>query len=613
MKPQLQIRAYHRRELCQTATLSHKLQVGRQRPGEPEPFHFDASTSRLIVAPFDDQSVSREHLAICFVSKNDNETPQIEIRNLSRKRSVLIEGHGKLGPEESRQVVVPVLVSFEDFAIRIEQSGPVSCEVRSLERPTLAPGAPSIGAPSLISQKSILHAPVSAGYPTDQLIGWLKETMHVLQRAAGDSNYLAQAVNAVDQIVGLNMIAALRYENGEWSVAEAKESGNDGVGSDSRFPSRTILQEVLDKKSTIYHVPAGQQAAASLQDVKALVASPILNADGGVIGALYGARYSRDFSQLPQISELEATLVEVIACGAAAGIAREIQQQKALEARIQFEQFFTPQLARELESNPGLLDGQDAEVSILFCDIVGFSSISQRIGSQLTLRWISDVMGYLSDAVLNHEGVVVDYIGDEIMAMWGAPKQQEDHAIRASLASRDLMRCKGEIDRVWRNQIGEPIDFRIGICSGIASVGNTGSMRRLKYGPLGSTVNLASRLQSAAKHFGVRRLISQATAADVADQAGLCCRPLGTARFVNMLTPVEIYELGNENASFRQLALGFETLLEAIAQNDVRRASEVLDKLCIDFPDDIPIRMLRRRLVVGQGLDSNCLWHMNEK
>ena len=156
----------------------------------------------------------------------------------------------------------------------------------------------------------------------------------------------------------------------------------------------------------------------------AVVASPILNKEGEVIGAIYGDRLKPTSGMhVPTVTELEALLVELVSCAVAAGLARLDQEQAALRARVQFEQFFTPELARQLAAQPDLLEGRDCEVTVLFCDIRGFSRISERLGPTKTVQWIRDVMGVLSDCVLEHKGVLVDYIGDELMAMWGGRKK----------------------------------------------------------------------------------------------------------------------------------------------------------------------------------------------
>ena len=238
----------------------------------------------------------------------------------------------------------------------------------------------------------------------------------------------------------------------------------------------------------------------------------MLAASGEVIGAVYGDRRRSGKLFAPElISELEAMLVELIASGVAAGMARMQQEQAALTARVQFEQFFTRELSEQLSLHPDLLAGRDVEVSLLFCDIRGFSRISERLGPRGTVQWIGDVMGVLSDCVLAHAGVLVDYIGDELVAMWGAPAAQPEHARLACLAAIDMLKAVPGINQRWSTTLQEPMALGIGVNSGIARVGNTGSHHKFKYGPLGNTVNLASRVQGATKYLRSPILVTGST------------------------------------------------------------------------------------------------------
>src|SRR5262249_30543675 len=169
-------------------------------------------------------------------------------------------------------------------------------------------------------------------------------------------------------------------------------------------------------------------------------------------------------------------------------------------AHTRFEQFFTAELARQLAARPDLLEGRDTEVTILFCDIRGFSRISERLGPSCTVEWLTDVMTALSECVLTWQGVLVDYIGDELMAMWGAPEPQEDHARLACRAALDMLARLPGLSERWQPVLGEPIEIGLGINTGVARVGKSGSPHKIRYGPLGNTVNLASRVQGATKY-----------------------------------------------------------------------------------------------------------------
>ena len=275
-----------------------------------------------------------------------------------------------------------------------------------------------------------------------------------------------------------------------------------------------------------------------------MVAAPILNSTGDVSGILYGERilgYSSPRGRLNEMTQLHALLLELVACAVASGLARLQGEDAARRLRLQFEQFFTPTLAQHLESHPDMLNGRDADVSVLFADIRGFSRIAEKIGAARTFDWINDVMGTLSDCVSNHQGVLVDYIGDELMAMWGAPEQQPDHARRACLAAIDMIEQIPILNERWAAILEEPFDLGIGISSGPVRAGNMGSHRKFKYGPLGTTVNLASRVQGATKYFKSRLIVTGATADALGDD--FLMRRVADVRVVNLEQPVRLYEL----------------------------------------------------------------------
>src|SRR5262249_13934514 len=185
--------------------------------------------------------------------------------------------------------------------------------------------------------------------------------------------------------------------------------------------SRQVLAEVRRQKRTLWQVPAPTaDGSASLGRVTALGAAPVLDPRGRVVGARSGDRGEGGTSMLQPSSRMEALLVELLAMAVAAGLARIEHEQAAQAARVRFEQFFTPELARHLTARPELLEGRDAEVSVLACDIRGYSRISDRLGSRGTVAWLNDLLECLSECVQAHQGVLVDYVGDQLLAVWGA-------------------------------------------------------------------------------------------------------------------------------------------------------------------------------------------------
>jgi len=136
----------------------------------------------------------------------------------------------------------------------------------------------------------------------------------------------------------------------------------------------------------------------------------------------------------------------------AAGLARVKEEEESLRARTQFEQFFTPQLYSALQANPTLLEGRDETVTVLFCDIRAFSRISERLGNRQHDPVDQCTFHALSQCVLDEQGVLVDYIGDELMAMWGAPVAQPDHALRACRAALAMLRVLPALNERWQTR-----------------------------------------------------------------------------------------------------------------------------------------------------------------
>src|SRR5207248_5474126 len=158
-------------------------------------------------------------------------------------------------------------------------------------------------------------------------------------------------------------------------------------------------------------------------------------------------------------------------------------EQVALRQRVQFERFCTPELSRQLLDKPELLDGRMAEVTVLFCDIRGFSRITERLGPSRTIEWTGDVLGAMSECVRDEQGVLVDYVGDELMAMWGAPEPQPDQAVRASRAALAMLETLPALNERWHTELGRDMAIGGGVNSGPAQVGNTGSRFKFKHGP----------------------------------------------------------------------------------------------------------------------------------
>ncbi len=224
------------------------------------------------------------------------------------------------------------------------------------------------------------------------------------------------------------------------------------------------------------------------------------------------------------------------------------EAERAHQRWAAIRQFFSPGLAEQLERDPALLEGRNQEVTILVSDLRGFSSLAERLGPQQTCRLIRDMMERLSRRILEYEGLIVDYAGDGILAMWNAPVSQEGHALLACRAALAMIEEMPALEAEWRDVVGGPLALGIGLNTGVVQVGNTGSTHKFKYGPHGHTVNIASRVQDQTKRFGTPVLLTDATRSRL--PADIAVRSVGVTHLTGIANPVELYELEHPRANF---------------------------------------------------------------
>lgn len=292
-------------------------------------------------------------------------------------------------------------------------------------------------------------------------------------------------------------------------------------------------------------------------------------------------------------------------------------EKKRLREKV-FEQHFTPELARELARNPDpmKMQARQAEVTVMFCDIRGFSSVSERLGPSATIAWLGGVMGEFSSIVIDHGGVLVDYTGDELLAMWGAPNEQPDHAELACRAALGILERLPALDEQWRSVVGAPTEVGIGINSGEALVGNVGTHRKFKYGPLGTAVNLASRVQGATKFLKTSLLITGDTASRV--KHTFPTRRLCRVRVQNIQTPLDLHEpeVPGIYGDWDRLSSLYENALSAFEGERFDEARAGLTAFLSEVPADGPARLLLKRLTDaerGSSLPFDPVWSLPGK
>lgn len=207
--------------------------------------------------------------------------------------------------------------------------------------------------------------------------------------------------------------------------------------------------------------------------------------------------------------------------------------------RETFGKYLSPKVVDQLVENPPALGGEDKELTVLFSDIRGFTTLSERMTSQELVNHLNSYLTAMTDVLLDFGGYLDKYVGDEVMGFWGAPLPQPDHAVLACKCALKQMETLHEWNQQWPKQI--QLNIGIGINSGIMTVGNMGSPVRLNYTLMGDNVNTGARLEGTNKAYGTNIIISEFTYGLVKDK--FIVRELDNIRVQGKNKPVGIYEL----------------------------------------------------------------------
>jgi adenylate cyclase len=602
----MQVLVFENRQLKESCEFDGSVELGRQRDRDEALFSRKRENNawRWVIARRDETTVGRNQVRLTPLDNG-----RVQVINGSDKQPIRFLDRPDLGPGASCEANLPVLVILgPSKTVRVQRAGVT--QLNSLIDATIPPrpGSLSSRLPSLVM-------PPGGHVSTRDMVGWLHSAMDVLQAAADSADFFDRAARAVVDTVSLDSARVILLNDGVWRT-KTVQTTSEIESPALRPPSLSVLEKVRQDKRTFWEEPmADGQPSESLHGVETVVAAPILSRGGEVIGALYGERRRSIGLGGNNFNELEGMLVELLARGVAAGLARLEEERKALEQRVQFEQFFTPELTRQLINNPGMLEGQDREVTVLFCDIRRFSRISEKLGAARTIPWCRDVLDVMSEAVFQQGGVIVDYVGDGLMAMWGAPEDQPDHPLRACRAALAMIDGLPGLNERWQSILEEPMTLGIGINTGMAQVGNVGSRHMFKYGALGHTVNLASRTQGATKSFKCKVLLTGWTQERL--DGSFLTRRLGRVKVVGINQPVDLYELFSRDCPHGIAGkTEYEKALQLFEQGDFGPAARTLGNWRGQAPTDDAVLMLMLRAVkamVEGRPQGHPVWELTEK
>ena len=267
-----------------------------------------------------------------------------------------------------------------------------------------------------------------------------------------------------------------------------------------------------------------------------------------------------------------------------------------------FSYYVNPSVVTEMLKYPDKLKlgGDKRVMTVLFSDIRNFTTISERLEPEALVHLLNQYLTIMTDLVFKYDGLVDKYIGDAVMAVWGAPLIQPDHAILACRSSLEMMRALEGLREKW--QAEDPnipfIDIGIGLNSGPMVVGNMGSETRFDYTVMGDAVNLGSRLEGANKQYGTHIIIGEVTYAQVKEV--FYCRELDSVAVKGKEKPVCIYELlgeiGQVPDETLRLARAFHQGLSAYKNRQWDQAHQIFSTIHSHYPQDKPTELYLERV-----------------
>jgi adenylate cyclase len=284
-------------------------------------------------------------------------------------------------------------------------------------------------------------------------------------------------------------------------------------------------------------------------------------------------------------------MIELLAAAVSDGIARIEREAEIDRRRVLLEQA----AAASQDAGCREIPTEEREVTLLFADLRNSTELDASLEPNEMYELMSQVMESLTAAVLDHDGLIIDYYGDGLAAMWNAPADQSEHPELACRAALRMLQVLPAIARDWASLLDRELRFGIGIHTGVAHVGNTGTQRRSKYGPRGAAVNLTSRIESATKQLDVPLLISGATAKRLSN--GFRTHRICRAQMRGFDQPVDLYGIAAASTSGDAPTAWriYEGALQQFEQGSVQEAAEQLATIDTAIRE-IPSRFLSEHL-----------------
>jgi adenylate cyclase len=459
-----------------------------------------ADADRVVADP----TVSRRHARLEVTDAG------VQIRDLGSSNGSFVKGRRIRDAEAAPGDAV----AFGQVAFRLEAAlelpAPPPPEPCTQDPPTTSTIVLSLpvdrvpGLPELAASRAAPDDPALPGGRelTRRKLALLVEVSKSLSGPGSVDEILDRIVGMVFQVMDVDRAALLLTDDdGELATRVARVRR---CGDGAQVVPRSVARHVVDERVAVLTDDAQEDvrfggASIVMQRVRSAMCAPLVVREGRVHGVLY-------MDNLHATERFQAADLEFLA--AFSGIAavaiengRYAEQVRREElARANFERFFTPALAACIAgSSAGLeLGGERRRVAILFSDIRGFTKLSESMSPEALADMLNEYFTAMVECVFRHGGTLDKFIGDGVLAQWGAPVSAEDDADRALAAAGDMLDALEDLNDRWRGGGRPELKVGVGVSVGEVFAGYIGSERRLEYTVLGDPVNVAYRLSSLA-------------------------------------------------------------------------------------------------------------------
>jgi len=497
-----------------------------------------------------DTSVSRLHAVI----KCDSDGTSF-IADRGSTNGVIINGERIEGERQLRHRDRARLGSYELCYEEVRDSGLLvkSAEIPSTLRAVLKQGLRKDGLaahfnghapPEIIEQVKRLER-------ENHLLTMLYDAGIALSSKLSLDGISEQVMNLAFRIQGVERgFMMLLNEDGEvtrQSEVRYRHAPDGGAaGQPHIILSRSIMERIKSEQKPILvtDVATDERFSGSesirIAGLRSAMCAPLLGS-----GRLFGILYVDNLEKTQAFTQDEWNIFALVAAQAGAAmdtlyaheqIANQVTQRAALE------RFLSPEVVEMIASNPeGVrLGGVNQKVSVMFADIRGFTGLSEKLQPEKVVEILNNYFTHVTEVIFDHGGTLDKYLGDGVMALFGAPLSKGNDAENAVLAAQSIQRLVVELNRDASARGWPELNVGIGINTGIVTAGNIGSPRRIDYTVIGDTVNSASRLMSNAPPGSI--IISQSTAADLT-KAKFQLRRLKPLTVKGKSEPIEVFSV----------------------------------------------------------------------